>query len=243
MGAKPNAPSIAILGGTGRLGRLIVELLRQPRDSRTDIVLAKGGILQRGDLEKGVPKALKSCSVLLDVSRPDACHALLVRLLEQGLPPALVIGSTGWTDKQMKAVHQYSRKASVVLAPNFSPGVNLFLRLVEQASAVLADWGYEASLHEIHHKHKQDSPSGTAKALLQRMGSLAQKAQVHSSRIGSVVGTHEVWFAGPGDLLTLRHEAQDRTIFARGALMASRWAAQQPAPGLFSMSDVIFGKS
>jgi 4-hydroxy-tetrahydrodipicolinate reductase len=131
------------------------------------------------------------------------------------------------------------KTVSPVLAPNFSPGVNLFLNLIEQAAPVLQKWKYDVSIHELHHSKKLDSPSGTAKAIVDRLGNA--RSQTHSTRAGNIVGTHEIRFIGAGDVLTFTHEALDRKIFARGAVMAAEWAANQSRAGLYSMSDVIFG--
>jgi 4-hydroxy-tetrahydrodipicolinate reductase len=150
-----------------------------------------------------------------------------------------VVGCTGWTPDQLKALHVYSAIAPTVFAPNFSPGVNLMLGLIEKAAPILKAWGYDAVVHETHHARKIDAPSGTAKAIVDALGDL--KHQVHSSRAGNIVGTHEVRFVGTGDILTLEHEALDRAIFARGAILAAEWASRQDRPGLYSMKDVIFG--
>jgi 4-hydroxy-tetrahydrodipicolinate reductase len=221
---------LVLIGGSGRLGSSIQDVLDPTRFE----VIAKIGKQNANDLVREASKA----DVVLDTSLPAATENYLAAIYAIGRPIPYVIGCTGWTDAQMKTVRKYAEKTCVVLAPNFSPGVNLLLGLIEQAAPLLSKWGYNAVVNETHHIKKLDSPSGTAKAIIERLGSI--KTEVHSFREGDVVGLHEIRFEGSGDVLTLTHEAIDRTIFGRGALLAAEWAAKMAKPGLYSMKEVIF---
>jgi 4-hydroxy-tetrahydrodipicolinate reductase len=169
-----------------------------------------------------------------------------------------VIGTTGFTDGDQAKLEAAARHATIVKSGNMSLGVNLLGALVEQAARAL-DESFDIEILEMHHRHKVDAPSGTALLLGEaaakgRSVALADKSvrsrDGHTGerpagaigfatlRGGSVVGDHTVIFAGAGERLELTHRAQDRQIFARGAVAAALWA-QGRGPGLFSMRDVL----
>src|SRR6185295_4402436 len=169
-----------------------------------------------------------------------------------------VMGTTGFEEGDLKRLAAAARHATIIKSGNFSLGVNLLARLVELAAQKLgAD--YDIEILEVHHAQKRDSPSGTALLLgdaaargrdaeLQRlrtkphdgMESTRTRGTIGfaSLRAGSVVGEHTVILAGDGERLELSHKAQDRAIFAKGALRAAQWG-QGKGPGLFDMNDVL----
>ena len=166
-----------------------------------------------------------------------------------------IIGTTGFSEAEQQQLARFAGKARMVQSGNFSLGVNLLEMLVEQVAAKLAD-DYDIEIHEAHHRHKKDSPSGTAlmlgRAAARGRGvSLSEKHTVHAhgarkrgdigfsvARGGDIVGIHHVMFAGTGETLTLSHQGFDRGIYAAGALAAAKWAKAQPS-GLYSMRDVL----
>lgn len=226
---------IGLIGPTGRMGMAIATNVASEAERRAEIT-ATLGRGNAGELEN----QLGLVDVFLDVSSPAASEQYLRTLLAKNSHTPYVIGCTGWNDAQLEVVHAYSKQAAVVFAPNFSPGVNLFLGLIEQAAPMLERWGYDVSVHETHHTRKVDAPSGTAKAIVERLGNM--KPQVHATRAGNIIGTHEVNFYGPSDIITLKHEALDRAIFARGAVFAAEWAAsKKKSPGYYTMKQVVFG--
>ena len=225
---------IGLIGSSGRLGSAIAHVVENELKDRARIIAT----FNRSN-SVDLAKHAADVDVFVDVSLPAATETLIADLLKRGATAPYVIGCTGWSETQLKAVHNYAERTAVVLAPNFSPGVNLFLNLIEQAAPLMKKWGYDISVHETHHTRKVDAPSGTAKAIVDRLGTA--KAQIHSTRAGNIVGTHEVRFVGAGDILSLSHEALDRSIFARGAVMAAEWASRQVSPGLYSMKEVIIG--
>ncbi len=225
-----NKIKLVLIGAHGRLGSLVQNLCEQNDFKKIKLVQK---VQKKADLNFS-----SSFDVVLDVSTPKATKEYLNILLKESCAVPYIIGCTGWTDPDLKVVYHYSKKACVVIAPNFSPAVNLLLYLLEKAASHLKSWGYESVLHEIHHKQKKDAPSGTAKAMLEKLPHM--NTQVHSSRVSKVVGLHELKFIGPFDVLSFTHEAFDRKIFAYGALLAVKWVFQNRKTGLYSMKDVFF---
>lgn len=167
---------------------------------------------------------------------------------------AFVCGNTGLDDTDHQAMQRAGEQIPVLWAPNMSTGVNVLLHLIEQAAQLLGD--YEVEIHELHHRHKPDAPSGTAVALAQRVAQARGLAPellrlnrgpgarqpgevgVVANRGGDVVGEHTAYFFGPGERLELVHRATDRDIFVHGALRAAQWILKQPA-GLYTMADML----
>jgi 4-hydroxy-tetrahydrodipicolinate reductase len=199
---------------------------------------------------------LHGAQVAVDFTLPSATETNLRACVESGC--ALVIGTTGLDDRQMKAMERAAHEIPVVYGRNMSVGVNVFMELVARASRALGD-GYDVEITEAHHRHKVDAPSGTALALGERIaaarGRRLDEVAVYARqgrvgprvpgtigfavlRGGNIVGEHSVRFIGAEEDVVFVHEAQDRKTFARGALRAARWAAGR-APGLYSMADVL----
>ena len=192
--------------------------------------------------------------VLVDFSAPTALQQSLDRATAAGVP--IVIGTTGLDELAERRIAEAARQVPVLRAANTSLGVALLSDLVERAARVLGpDWDIE--ILEMHHRHKADAPSGTALALGEaaargrgtpldaesgRDGTGLKRKDgaigFAALRGGSVAGDHDVIFAGPEERLILSHRAENRTIFARGALAAARFLVGKPA-GLYSMRDVI----
>lgn len=201
-------------------------------------------------------KALEGADALIDFTAPAATVALARLAAHKGL--VHVIGTTGCTEADEKALHEAAANgARIVKSGNMSLGVNLLAALVKQAAAALPD--FDAEILEMHHNQKVDAPSGTAlllgeavaegrgielepNAVKAREGHTGarQKGTIGFATLrgGSVVGEHSVIFAGGGERIELRHVAQDRSLFASGAVKAVLWAADQK-PGYYSMADVL----
>ncbi len=196
--------------------------------------------------------------VLVDFTTPDALAAHLATAIAARTP--LVIGTTGLTDADHHAIDEAAARVAILQTANTSLGVNLLSAIVEDTARRLGpDWDIE--IVEMHHRHKRDAPSGTALLLgaaanrgrgaadgtahnrLDRMSAGAAAREdggiyYASLRGGSVAGDHLVVFAGEGERIELGHRAEDRSIFARGALKAALWLAGKP-PGRYSMKDVL----
>lgn len=173
--------------------------------------------------------------VAIDFSLPDGFDRLLALCRQRGA--ALVSGTTGLEGRQMMHLAEAALDIPVLWASNFSLGVVVLHELVRKVSAALPDW--QADIIETHHVHKLDAPSGTAVTLGQaaQAGS-GRTPAIESIRRGDVVGEHTIRFRGPGESLEFAHQAQDRDIFARGALEAARRLALQPA-GQFSLAELL----
>jgi len=203
-----------------------------------------------------VGKALDGAGAVIDFSAPAATVALAGLAAERGV--AHIIGTTGLSEADLAALAEAAKRNVVVRSGNMSLGVNLLAALVRQAAAALGE-DFDIEVLEMHHRHKVDAPSGTAlllgEAAAEGRGiNLGQRSvrvrDGHTGprtpgdigfatlRGGSVVGDHSVIFAGPHERITLSHHAEDRGIFARGAVRAALWTRGR-APGLYSMADVL----
>jgi 4-hydroxy-tetrahydrodipicolinate reductase len=201
-------------------------------------------------------RALEGAQVVIDFTLPAATPDHARRCLAHAVP--MVIGTTGPDELALGELRKVAERLPIVMAPNMSLGVNLLFKLAELAARAL-DANYDAEIVEAHHRHKVDAPSGTAlglgRAVAQGRGTSLDTAAVYARqgatgprptgaigfsvvRGGDIVGDHRVIFAGPGEQIELAHHAQDRSGFARGALVAARWVVGRP-PWLYSMLDVL----
>lgn len=154
---------------------------------------------------------------------------------------AIVIGATGFSSEQIEQINEAAREIPILMSSNMSVGVNICYKLLSNASQLLRD-DWDVSILDLHHQHKRDAPSGTAKQMARivsdKTGKNLTDIQIESYRKGDIVGTHIVTFKNPLEFITIAHEAQDRSIFAQGAVVAARWLSDK-GPGLYSMQDVI----
>ncbi len=237
---------ILLNGAHGRMGKAVQEAAAE---SDCEIVAA----IDTGD---DASKFINKCQVAIDFSAPEGTIGLARLAAANGA--ALVIGTTGHTDKQKAAINEVVWNVPTVWTGNFSVGVNLLFYLTRKAAEALGS-DYNAEIIEMHHRMKKDAPSGTADQLLEvlrearglkrrrgirhgRRGMVGERPEneigVHAVRGGDVVGEHTVIFAGPGERVELAHKAGDRVIFAQGALRAAQWVVDQ-RPGVYDMQDVL----
>jgi 4-hydroxy-tetrahydrodipicolinate reductase len=220
---------VLLIGAAGRMGKAIVDLART--DPGIDIVA-------QCDLGDSIEPAMRDCDVAIDFSHPDAITEICRAALHCNKP--LVIGTTGHSQSQRGTIEEAARALPIVLASNFSVGVNVLFWLTRKAAERFGD-DFSAEIVEAHHKTKKDAPSGTAKTLaelLKAARKIENEIPIQSIREGDVVGEHTVIFSGPEERLELTHRAASREIFARGALRAAKWIIGKP-PGLYSMQDVL----
>ena len=198
-----------------------------------DLQLA--GTWRRGD---DLDLLLANSDVLLDFSLPEATDAVIAAAAEAGIP--LVCGVSGLSDAQVASLEQAAATIPVVYDRNMSLGVAVLEKLVRQAAAALP--GFAVEVHETHHVHKIDAPSGTALKLGEAIAVArgTDPADIHykSERRGEVPGDHQIVLSSPTETLTLAHSVTTRQVFADGALAAARWVSDRP-PGLFTMHDVL----
>ncbi len=220
--------TLAIIG-YGKMGRLIEQLA--PEYGFTSIVTI--------DIGDDFAKA-EGADVAIEFTAPEVVPGNIEKLAGMKLP--VVVGTTGWL-KHMDQVRATVEKngSALVWSPNFSVGVNVFLRVVREAARLLAnEKEYGAWAWEIHHDTKKDAPSGTMIKLVDEMkaAGYARNIDVSSNRAGRHPGTHEIGFDSAADTITLRHTARSREGFARGALKAAQWIVGKQ--GVFEFSDVLF---
>ena len=193
--------------------------------------------------------------VAIDFSLPEGTMKFLPRCRQKGIP--MVIGTTGLTESQLAEIADAAGEIPIVHASNYSMGINLLCKLVAQAAKTLGD-DYDIEISEIHHRFKQDAPSGTALMLAQSIceGTGKDLAEIatygrggkqprkpgeiglHAIRVGDTVGEHSVYFGNLGETVTFSHSAHTRDTFVRGALRACQWVVGKK-PGLYSMQDVL----
>lgn len=246
---------IVLSGCHGRMGHVVAETVA----SRSDCVIVAGFDI---DSEMKEPFPVLSdpkqfdgnADVLIDFSNP----AFLSRLLDfaQSRHVPAVIATTGMSPAQVEQIRTASRNVPIFFSFNMSLGVNLLAGLAKKAAAVLGD-SFDIEIVEMHHNQKIDAPSGTALLLADRISSaLPEKPEyvydrhdrhekrpkneigIHSVRGGTIVGEHEVIFAGKDEVLSLRHSAMSKQIFATGAVNAALFLSTQ-APGLYDMDDLV----
>jgi 4-hydroxy-tetrahydrodipicolinate reductase len=188
------------------------------------------------DLGDSIEPAMKNCDVAIDFSQADSIDEIGRAASQHG--KSLVIGTTGHSQQQRKTIEGTAHSVPIVLASNFSVGVNVLFWLTQKAAKLLGS-DFNPEILETHHKMKKDAPSGTAKTLAERL-KVVRKSEIpiQSIREGDVVGEHTVIFSGPSERLELTHHAASRDIFALGALRAAKWIINKP-PGLYSMQDVL----
>jgi 4-hydroxy-tetrahydrodipicolinate reductase len=179
---------------------------------------------------------MKNCDVAIDFSQADSIDEVCRAALQHA--KSLVIGTTGHSQQQRKTIEETAHSVAIVLASNFSVGVNVLFWLTQKAAELLGS-DFTPEIVETHHKMKKDAPSGTAKTLAGFLKAARNsEIPIQSIREGDVVGEHTVIFSGPGERLELTHRAANRGIFARGALRAAKWIVDKP-PRLYSMQDVL----
>jgi 4-hydroxy-tetrahydrodipicolinate reductase len=214
--------------GYGKMGRLIEQLAPEY------------GFTVHAKIDLGDDLATaQGADVAIEFSTPEAALTNIEGLAALRVPT--VTGTTGWLahKDRVKAAVEKNRSA-LVWSPNFSIGVNVFLRVVNEAAKLLANEAqYGAWAWEIHHDTKKDAPSGTLIALVNEMKAAGYERNIDasSSRAGRHPGTHEIGFDSAADTITLRHTARSREGFARGALKAAQWIPGKQ--GVFEFKDVL----
>lgn len=224
-----------IIVGYGRMGQEIERLCETYNCTVVSTLDIHNNLHGEGLELNTIPKA----DVAIDFSTPDATINNLAKLAAGGIN--VVIGTTGWNEHEAKMKNIVAdNNIGVVVASNFSLGVNIFQAIAERASELFKNFDeYGSWIHEAHHENKIDAPSGTALSLKNTMqqAGYKRKIDISSTRVGSLPGTHTVGFDGPFETVTLTHSARDRATFARGALEAARWLKGRT--GWFTMRDVL----
>ena len=247
---------ILMHGCNGKMGRIITELVKN--DDGVEIaagVDAYTGTANDYPVFDSIEKCDVEADVVVDFSTASATDALLDYCADRKVP--VVLCSTGLSEEQLQKVKETSEKTAVLKSANMSMGINLLLKLLKDAAKVLAPAGYDIELVEKHHNQKLDAPSGTALALADSINEaldgkyhyVYDRSQVRQKRDkkeigisalrgGTIVGEHEVLFAGTDEVIEFKHTAYSRSVFGKGAIEAAKFLAGKE-PGLYDMSDVI----
>jgi 4-hydroxy-tetrahydrodipicolinate reductase len=236
---------------TGKSGRMGQALLEAAAANATVTVTATH------DLGEDLPAAIQQAACAIDFT----VHSFTAQVIEAALNHGtrLVIGTTGHSDAERAIIREAAKTLPIVYASNYSVGVNTLFWLTRHAARILTQDRFDIEVTEMHHRHKIDSPSGTARTLLEilnqetctsydadvthgRLGNIGPRKPreigMHTLRGGDVVGDHTVIFAADGERVELTHKASSRLTFAAGAVRAAVWLQNQPV-GLYDMQDVL----
>jgi len=234
---------LGVAGVCGKMGRRIFELASLDKDFELSLALEKKGTPAIGR-EIGKLKVSSTydgiflIDVFVDFTVPEASEANLDYVAKY--KKALVLGTTGLSDKQIQKVEEVSKVIPVVFSPNMAIGVNVLFNMLPEIAKRLGP-DYNIEIVEAHHKAKKDAPSGTAKKMAQVLADATRKEiPTHAIRLGDIVGDHTVIFCGNSERIEIKHQAHTRDLFAVGALKAAKWIFNKPA-GLYSMQDVLKG--
>ena len=248
---------IMLTGYTGRMGKAIIEAVYN-LDSNRDLEIVAGVAIDPLPINLSFPVFFKpsdysgELDIIIDFSHHSAIDALLVYAGERKVP--LVIATTGHTPEELELIKSGAEKIAVFKSANMSVGVNLVAELAKKAAALLKD-NFDIEIIERHHNQKEDAPSGTALLIADEINAACEYEYVydrhnvrrtrgkkeiglHAVRGGTIIGDHEVIFAGTNELISISHSAQSREMFAMGALAAARFTAGKPA-GLYTMKNLI----
>ena len=251
--------NLGISGCMGRMGQQLIKSSKKNKSFNLKILTENRPINKKINgikPEFNTENAFKKTDIIIDFTIPK-CTLEILKIATK-IKKKVVIGTTGFSRSQENIIKKYSKKIPILKAGNMSLGVNLLMYLTEITSKSLAD-NYLSKIFEVHHKHKQDYPSGTAlmlgkgiadgkgknfynligkKFLNKQSFPYGKKINFSSLRKGEIIGEHEVKFSNGKEIITLNHEAFDRALYSDGALVAAKWLMKKK-PGLYSMRDLL----
>lgn len=247
---------IIIHGCCGAMGKVVAEMAAQ--DTEVAVV---AGVDRMNDgkydfpLYSSVGECAEQADVVVDFSNAAAVDQLLADCVQKKLP--LILCTTGLSEEQLAKVEEAAKSIPILRSGNMSLGINLLLKLVEEAARVLLAADFDPEIVEMHHRRKVDAPSGTALMLAEavkrgsdedyeicldrherRQSRPEKEIGIQSVRGGTIVGEHDVIFAGPDEMIEIRHTAFSRRIFANGALQAAKVLPGRK-PGIYDMGSVV----
>jgi len=247
---------ISIVGALGRMGRILCKKIKNnPKLILQSITDKNTSEVEGLQTEKNSINAFKNSSVIIDFSNPESTMQVLKNLK---LNSKIIIGTTGFTEKQEKKIKNYSKKYAILKSGNMSVGINLLSFITEQLSKKISN-NFQISIHDNHHKKKIDYPSGTALMLanavaygkdkkfknikgnihLNKKGkNLKNKINFNVIRYGKTIGKHTVQFEDFSEIIRLKHIAKNRDLFANGAINAAFWIRNKKR-GYYSMRDLL----
>jgi len=254
-----NKIKLTITGCLGRMGQQLIKSAKNSKNFKL-VSLTENRIINKKICglrpQLNSVSAFKNANVIIDFTIPKC--TLEVLKVASKLKKKVVIGTTGFSEKEENLIKKYSKRIPILKAGNMSLGINLLMYLTEIASKSLGD-NFLSKVFEVHHKHKKDHPSGTAlmlgkgiatgknkdfynlmgkKYLNKKTFPYSKKINFNSIRKGEIVGNHKVLFSSGKETITLDHEAFDRALYSEGALTAAKWLMNKK-PGLYSMRNVL----
>jgi len=254
-----NKINLAISGCLGRMGQQLITSSKTNKNFKL-VALTESRLINKKisgiKIDLNTNQTFSKADLIIDFTVPK-CTLDILKIAVK-LKKKIVIGTTGFTQKEEDLIKKYSKKIPILKAGNMSLGVNLLMYLTEVASKSLNE-DYLSKIFEVHHKHKKDYPSGTAlmlgkgiadgkninlnnligkKFLNKKSFPYGKKINFNSVRKGEIIGEHEVTFSSGKEIITLNHEAFDRALYSDGALTAAKWLMSKK-PGLYSMRDLL----
>lgn len=247
---------IIMHGCNGHMGQVISEIVKNDEFST---IVAGVDLYNEKKNDYPVFKSFAECEVdadvIIDFASAKATDSLLDFCLQKGVP--VVLCTTGLSEQQLERIEKDSKKVAILKSANMSLGINTLLKLLQDAAKVFVPAGYDIEIIEKHHNQKIDAPSGTALALADSINEVFENEYVYKYdrtlerekrdkkeigmsvvRGGTIVGEHEVIFAGTDEVIEIKHTAYSKAVFGKGAVEAAKFLAGK-APGLYNMSDVI----
>lgn len=248
--------NIIMHGCNGHMGQVICNLIKDDKDAcivaGIDI---NNNINNEFPVYEDIYKCNESADVIIDFASVKAIDKLLDYAIDRNIP--VVLCTTGLSKEQLEHLEEASKRVAILKSANMSLGINMLLKLVKTAATILSDAGFDIEIVEKHHNQKLDAPSGTALALADSINdAMEQKYDykydrskerakrtkneigISSVRGGTIVGEHEIIFAGIDEIVEFKHTAYSKAIFAKGAISAAKFLKNKPA-GKYDMSDVI----
>ena len=243
-------------GCNGKMGQAIARMVGE--DANVNMLAGIDvyqGIKNEYPTYETIEKCEEKGDVVIDFSNAGAIDGLLAYCVEKNVP--VVLCTTGLSEVQLTKIEEASKKVAILKSANMSLGVNMLLKLLQEATKVLSPAGFDIEVVEKHHNQKVDAPSGTALAMADAMNEALnneydynfdrsktrekrkeKEIGVVAVRGGTIVGEHEVIFAGEDEVVEFKHTAYSKAVFAKGAVEAAKFLAGKPA-GMYDMSDVI----
>ena len=251
--------NLAVTGCMGRMGQQIIKSAKLDKNFKLVSLTENRKInkkIHNIKINLNTEEAFKNSNLIIDFTIPKCTFQVLK--IASKLKKRVIIGTTGFSKKEENLIKKFSKKIPILKAGNMSLGINLLMYLTEIASGSLGK-KFLSKIYEVHHKHKKDYPSGTAlmlgkgvavgkninfynligkKFFNKKTFPFSNKINFNSIRKGEVIGEHEVKFSSGKEIITLNHEAFDRTLYSEGALSAAKWLMKKK-PGLYSMRDLM----
>ena len=241
--------NIFISGATGKVGRILIkQVLEDPylklaggsasKESK-DLGKDLGALIGKSNTNINIIEGIsneKDIDLIIDFSRPQNSIEVLQFARNENIP--MLIGTTGFNEDELDEINKISKEIPLLLAPNTSMGIALLKKILDYSKEVL-NVASLIEIHEQHHKEKKDSPSGTAINIKDQLKDILSNKDIYieSSRVGNSPGAHTIKLSFEEETIEISHKAKDRSIFAKGAIIAGKWLKDKP-PGLYTMQDI-----